>query len=178
MTIALLSTLTFADDVTIVARVHSPEEMKDTLHYPVVLDGEGLPEILRKLGPDEDVLLKGQIEYHPVKYEGRTEMNPTFHVEKIIPVSLKKIGKVDFVPVEQKVTFRSPAPYAPGTIGVTGKVATAITLTASILLMKELAGNQETQKLNDQLNTGLIFSAGALATGAFLWEQMKKPELK
>jgi hypothetical protein len=59
-------------------------------------------------------------------------MNPTFHVVKVIPVSL--------------------------------------------LMLKELAGNQETQPKTDTLNNGLIFGAGVLATGLFLWEQIHSPK--
>lgn len=165
-----------ADDVTVVARIHSLKEAQDTLHYPVILENEGLSSVLKKLDPQDDVLLKGRIEYHPVTVEGKTRMNPTFHVEHIVPVSLAKIGKVELVPVEQKITFATKPPFEPKTLGVSGKVATAITLTASILMLKELTGNQTTQPVQNDLNTGLIFSAGALATGAYLWEQFKTPK--
>lgn len=167
-----------ADDVTIVARIHSLKEAQDTLHYPVVLENDSLSSVLQKLDPSDEVIMKGRIEYHPVTQEGRKEMNPTFHVEKIVPLSLQKIGRIELVPVERKITFTTPVPYSPKTLPVSGKVATAITLTASVLLVKELSGNQTTQPVQDNINTGLIFSAGALATGVYLWEQLKGPELK
>ena len=165
-----------AEDVTVVARIHSVKDAEKAFRLPVILENEGLTAVLTKLDPEDEVILKGRVEYHPVTHEGRTEMNPTFHVEKLIPVSLAKIGKMEFVPVETKMRVSQSPAYAPKTIGVSGKVAQAMTLTASLLMLKELSGNQKSQPQTDQLNTGLIFSAGVLATGVYLWEQLKNPK--
>ena len=164
------------EDVTIVAHIHSLSEARQALDYPVVFEGKDLEKALKTMAPEDDVILRGRIEYHPVKTESRTELNPTFHVTELHPVSLKKIGKIQLVPVEQKINFKGTSSDFSRGFPVAGKVATAITLTASILLLKELSGNQESQPKTDTLNTGLIFSAGALATGIYLWETLKGPK--
>ncbi|MFL5784577.1 MAG: hypothetical protein ACJ76H_08220 [Bacteriovoracaceae bacterium] len=161
-----------AEDVTIVARVHDLKDGSPTLHHAIALENEGLAIILSGLAPDDEVLLKGHVEYHPVKIENRTLMNPTFHVEKAVPISLKKLGLGEIVTMERPVTFIVKPQEGPRGLPMSGEVANSLTLTTTFLMLKDLAGNQATQPKTDTLNSGLIFGAGVLATGLFLWEQI------
>jgi hypothetical protein len=166
-----------ANEVTIVARVHSLSEKASGLHHAIALENEGLASILSGLSPEDEVLIKGHLEYHPVKIENRTEMNPTFHVVKVIPVSLKKLGLTEVVSMESPVTFHVKPMQEQG-LRVNGEVANSLTLTTTLLLLKDLAGNQVTQPKTDTLNSGLLFGAGVLATGLFIWEQIHSTKKK
>lgn len=159
------------EDVTLLARIHSLKDVEKISGYAAVLEEEGLNKILQGLEKDDEVLLKGSIRYHPVTMDNKTEMRPTFHINKIVPVSLKRLGKLDLEIAEPKLVFSLDEPRAPKTIPVSGKVATAMTLTASILLLQNLTSGQSDgprQKLESQV----LFGAGALATGSFIWDQI------
>lgn len=166
------------EEVTLLARIHSVKDVEALSGYAVKLEQEGLSEILTKLEPEDEVILKGSIRYNPVTVDNKTEMRPKFYIEKIIPVSLKRLGKDDFKIADPKILFSLKEKEGPKTFPVSGKVATAITLTASVLLMQSLSHGAGGSNPQEQLQSQLLFGAGALATGLYIWEQIQKGSLK
>lgn len=166
------------EDVHVIVKVHSISEIKKATGYPFVLENPKHKEdIIKKLSPGDELLLKGRIENHPVVKDNKTELNPTFHITEIHPISLSKLGKIDqFVPAEKNTIFRNDV-YNGSTksIPVTGEVASALTMTASILMLKDLTeANSGGPKQRDQLSSGVLFSAGVMATGLLIWKQLQK----
>lgn len=166
------------EEVTLLARIHSVKDVEALSGYAAKLEQEGLSKILTKLEPEDEVILKGSIKYNPVTMDSKTEMRPTFYIEKIIPVSLKRLGKSDFKIADPKLHFSLKEVEGPTTFPVSGKVASAITLTASVLLMQSLTHGAGGSNPQEQLQSQLFFGAGALATGLYIWEQIQKGSLK
>lgn len=166
------------EEVTVLARIHSVKDVEALSGYAVKLEEEGLSKILTELRPEDEVILKGSIKYNPVTMDSKTEMRPTFYIEKIIPVSLKRIGESEFKVADPKLNFALKESAEPKTLPVSGKVATAITLTASVLLMQNLTHGAGDSNPQEQLQSQIFFGAGALATGLYIWEQIQKGSLK
>ena len=165
------------EDVSLLARIHSIKDVEALSGYAVKLEQEGLAKVLSDLEPNDEVLLKGSVRYHPVTLDSKTEMRPTFHINKIIPVSLKRLGKSEFKIAEPKLVFSLAEPRGPKGIAVNEKVATAITLTATVLLMQNLTSTSSGGP-REEIQSRILFGAGALATGTFIWEQIQKGALK
>ncbi len=166
------------ENVTLLARIHSIQDAVALSGYAVKLDQESLSHVLAHLEPEDEVLLKGSIRYLPVTQDNKTDMRPTFYISKIIPVSLKRLGESNFSVAEPKLVFSLPEAQAPKGISVTGKVAMAITLTATILLMQNLSTAGTPPGMREKLQSQVFFGAGALATGSFIWDQLQKGTLK
>ncbi len=163
------------DDVTVLARIHSVKDAEALTGYAISLEEENLTKVLSGLGPDDEVLLKGNIRYNPVTKDNKTEMHPTFYVNKIVPVSLKKLGEGKFQVTDPKIVFAiNKSPSKPLEIPISGKVAGAMTLTASVLMMQNLALSGSQRTIKDQLEMNIFFTTGVLATGLFIWEQLQK----
>jgi hypothetical protein len=146
---------------------------------PSVLQRQHLKEIISQFNPNEEAIIKGHITYLSTSLDGQASLRPFFIIESIKPISLQKLGKVEFTDSSQ---FQSPIMlqnmiYAPMALPITTEVASAITLTTSMLLMQSLATSSRPQ-VTDQLNTGLILFAGALATGVFIFEQITGTQTK
>ena len=77
---------------------------------------------------------------------------------------------------EKVVVFKGEAPFEPKSLPVTGPVASAITMTMGLLMLQELSVSENEPKARKDFNAGLIFSAGALATGVFIYEQIRGKE--
>jgi hypothetical protein len=106
--------------------------------------------------------------------EGQKNLKPVFLIESIHPISLQRLGQIDLKEIDQEIHIK-PIEYDPkkGSIPVTSNVASAITITAGVLLLQNLTPPDQGFTQNKDLNTGLIFSAGALATGLFIYDQIK-----
>jgi hypothetical protein len=161
-------------EAKILLRVHSVKEAEAATGYPIHLEEEGLIDVLKKLRPDDEVLLKGEILYHPVMKDNRTEMNPTFHVHEIKPVSLSRLGLKDPVVVESKQEFTPQERLGKNNISIPDGVSESLVLTGSILLIQSSAQAMDSSSPTQNLNQKVLFSAAALATGYMLWQQITK----
>lgn len=161
-----------AEEVQVLARIHSIRQIETATGYPARLEKQQLQHVLSSLATDDEVLLKGFIQYHPVTMDNRTQMNPTFHIQEIKPVSLRRLGKVDLTIKDPPLIFSTSQTYQGGKgLQVNSEVAGSLTITASVLLLKELTTTQQ-QPIGHELNSGIIFTTSALATGLFIWEQL------
>jgi hypothetical protein len=138
-----------------------------------------LKEELTKLKSGDEALIEGYISYEVDSRDNKKNLKPIFIIESIKPISLEKLGKFDTKIHEKEIHIQEVAePSRQGGIPVTGEVATAITLTASLLLLENLASEKQTPAYQQNMTPGLLFSAGALATGLFIYEQMKGKKTK
>jgi hypothetical protein len=144
---------------------------------PSLLHDQKLEEVISRMEPDSEALVKGHITYHATTLEGQAKLEPIFIIESINPISLKLIGKIK-APDDNELAsalFRSPdKSYAPFAIPVTTEVASAITMTSAVLLMQSLAANPNQPETKQQMNTGLFLFAGVLATSVFIYDQIKR----
>ena len=129
---------------------------------------EGLPH-------GTEALMEGHITYRPVTGDNaRTSFRPFFIIEKINPVTLADLGAGRSIPdinnpihlPQNDFIFHRPG------IPVTTEVASALTLTTSMLLMQELTTDQTDPKGRSDVRKALFISAGAMATVLFLYEQI------
>ncbi len=165
------------EDVHVLARIHSIKETSTFDGHAIELENAGLTEVLKKLGPDDEVLLKGYVSYRPEKKDTRMEMNPVFHIQSIHPVSLKELGISNEKITEPSRVFTTKNIAAPATIKVTPEVATAMTMTASLLMLQNLTASPSTPVQN-QIQQATFLSAGVLATGYFIWKQLNDSKKK
>ncbi len=144
-----------------------PAGVKTTLANPE------LQKIINDFEPGDEALITGHLQYHVKGVEAETTP-AIFVIDSIKPVSLKRLGIRENTFIEdQKSILISPAPTpTPKTIAVTKEVAAAITMTASLLMLQDLTAKPSEPSVKSDINTGLIFSAGALATGLFIYEQI------
>lgn len=163
------------DNVQVLVRIHSIKDAQAATGYAIELDNQSLGDVLKSLKPNDEVILSGSIKYHPVTRDNHTELNPTFIIKSIRPISLERIGKIETRIDEPPMLFAT-LDFVPKSISISENVASAMTMTASVLLLKDLAAAHQSQSnsMQNKVNTGVLFSAGALATGLFVWEQLQK----
>lgn len=140
-----------------------------------VLGSKKLKQDIEKLLPGDEALLKGYITYRSASVDGHRKLTPLFIIESISPVSLSRLGKSKKLDLNDIAALKIPSPkgYSPLTIPVTTELASAITLTTSMLLMQNLTASASQPNTKQQINTGLFLFSGALATGYFIYEQLK-----
>lgn len=148
----------------------SPNKSQD---IPFRLEDHDLEKTLKGLSLNEEALLVGHISQEKIRHQDKLVFRPIFVIKEIHPISLKELGKMkDFNIEPAPIELKSIASYAPRGLEVSNKTIGAITITASILLLKSLASSKSISTLNDKTENALIFSAGALATGAQIFEDL------
>lgn len=174
------------DEITVIGRL---EGHGDSLKVIRTVEGDALQGMFEKkqiekdlssLQKGEEVLLKGYVTYPHYPLEGVRLPRPIFVIQSVQPISLERLGKMDDLNISEPLTLpvRRPS-YAPMAIPVSAEVASSLTLTSSILLLQSLTAGPNDPQLRQQLNSGIIIFAGALATGLFIYEQISaKPKSK
>jgi len=168
------------EEIRVLARIESSGETFKVLNknenekIPFSLSEKKLASTLKNLKKSEDVIISGHITQIKIKDGDNVQFVPIFQISDIKPISLEKLGKIDEVKMEPKlVHFTFTPSYSPQALSVSGKTIGAITLTASILLLKSLTSSKTQSDAEKQSDNLLIFSAGALATGAQIFEDLK-----
>lgn len=137
------------------------------------LEKKELEKSLAELEPGDDALIEGYISYESIMIEGSKSIRPKFTVTSIHPISLKRLGKVDMKEVERFMPQDlSPLSFEPKAIPLSSKAINAMLLTASVLTVQSLTTSDSTPQGAQNINTALFFSAGAIATGVFIYEQI------
>jgi hypothetical protein len=167
-------------EVRLFARIKEINKGSPSLQYegqetvPSVIQDKKLQDQLTKLKAGDEALIIGKIISSPKTVEGRTIFHQVFIIESIHPVSLEKLGKVELKEQDQPKKFSSfPTDYTPKSIPLSTDAASAITFTASVLLLNSLTNSGHDTTPKADLNKGVLFTAGALATGLFIYEQLK-----
>lgn len=146
---------------------------KETI--PSLVQKKELEKIINSLIPGDEALVTGHIIYHAHSLEGQTSYRPIFIIEDIKPISLRLLGKMDLATTfESSYATLKPQDnfYPPIGIPVSTEVASAITMTSTLLLMHSLGSSSAQPQATQQMNAGLFLFAGALATGIFIYEQI------
>lgn len=169
------------ENIKIFARIKSVNNevklIRDEKVAPVTssLKNKSLEKDIASLEAGDEALIEGHIIYESSTVEGKQSFRPIFVIESIRPVSLKRLGKVEIKEHDQLLQFQ-PLPSSfqkKGVIPTTAEVTGAMTLTATLLMLQQQTAGDDTGDLRKDINAGLIFSAGALATGLFIYDQIK-----
>lgn len=141
---------------------------------PGAFANKELADELKKLEEGDEVLMEGHINYRPTFSMERTSFKPYFMIESVRPVSLKRLGQIDFKLPESSLQFnQTPGEFRPLTLPVSTEVASALTMTTTLLLMDSLTSGPGDPSGRQDLRRGLIISAGTMATILFIYEQIK-----
>lgn len=141
---------------------------------PAAFENKNIKESLAQLEEGDEALIEGHINYRPQVSPESTSFRPYFVIEAIHPVSLKRLGKIDLTVPESSFIFAPEhQDFRPVTLPISTEVASALTMTSTLLLMDSLSSYDAGQSTDRDLRRGLIISAGTMATVLFIYEQMK-----
>jgi hypothetical protein len=95
-------------------------------------------------------------------------------IQDIHPVSLKELGVGQESMIADQLPIRSlKSEYIPPSIPITTEVASAMTLTTSLLLMNELTSANTSYSLDKDLRTTLFLTTGLMATIVLIYDQIQ-----
>lgn len=174
-----------AEPVTFIGRIeHKGTDLKITRSFegdsiPGMLESKDLLESVARLGTGDEVVIKGFLTFRTHSLEGQTQTRPLFVVNSIKPISLSEIGKIESTPLtENYALLLREKDFSPVGIPVSTEIASAITLTTSLLLLQSLTSRPTDVATTTQLNSGLLIFAGAMATGVFIFDQIMNSQHK
>jgi hypothetical protein len=168
------------DDVRVLARLKTSGtglslDRGDGTMVPSQLGSPDLKATLEKLKPSDDALIIGHVSNEISTIEGKKSARPIFVITGIHPVSLKELGIKNLKVDEKIVHFAAPTPKPQSpTFKTSNEVVGAIMLTASILMIMTLKNSSTTPKMQQDANGLLLFSAGAMASGSFVYDELMK----
>jgi hypothetical protein len=151
----------------------------------ILQDGNGKPipavgvnkevkNIMAQLENGTEAVVEGEIQYHHLKTEGSHQLDPYFVIYSIHPVSLKELGIHQPYEVESHLDLLDKkTDYIPPSLPVTTEVASALTLTTSLLLMNELTSEKSSNSLDKDLRTTLFLSTGLIATIILIYDKFE-----
>jgi hypothetical protein len=141
---------------------------------PAVVYSEEVSKKLSKLDDGSEAVIDGFIRYTYHKTEGTHHSQPFIMIQDIHPVSLKQLGIGPEPMVADQLPIRSTrSEYIPPSIPITTEVASAMTLTTSLLLMNELTSSNSSYSLDKDLRTTLFLSTGLMATIILIYDQIQ-----
>lgn len=146
---------------------------EDGKHIPSVAGTEEVRKLLAQLQPGEEAFVTGQV-VHDLQGKIETQNFQSYFVIKDLrPISLTKLA-LPYEKVEAPlVSLYQPNSYGTLSFPVSTEVASAITLTSSMLLMDNLANAGTDPSGRKDMKQGLLFTAGTMATLIFLYDQFK-----
>lgn len=171
----------FSDDQTIRALIRIEKKINhinlatipQVTSLTTVFSNEEVKEKMSHLEVGSDAIVEGKIMYHFSRIEGSHFSHPYFVINKVIPISLKSLGDFEIPKIENSQSILpKKIDYIPPSIPITTEVASAITLTTSVLLMNELTSSQSSG-LNKDLTATLFLTTGIFATILFIYEQIE-----
>ena len=123
----------------------------------------------------EEAIFRGYVKQEIIHQDGKTEFRPVLVIQSITPISLKLIGQAATGQEEISIAIKESKPeaFAYNPFPVTTEIASAITLTSTVLLMQSLTVNPAEPQMKQQLNSGLVVFAGTLATLMFIFDQLQ-----
>lgn len=141
---------------------------------PGAFQNKELEKQMTSLEPGEEALIEGHINYRTQISPEKTSYKPYFVIEAVHPVSLKRLGAIDYTAPESSFQFAPlQTDFRPATLPISTEVASALTMTTTLLLMESLSASGSEPSGQRDLQRGLIISAGSMATILFIYEQMK-----
>lgn len=151
-----------------------PRNQSDAMAVPSLVKDQKLINSISSLESADEAFVKGHVIFQKFDSDGNGQMKPVFVIESVKPISLKRIGDIgdmqDF-PRKQDYLILKADSFAPWSIPVSTEIASAITMTSAMLLMQSLTASPLQPEGIQQIQRGLILSAGALMTGALIIEK-------
>jgi hypothetical protein len=146
---------------------------EDGLRIPIIPATKEMKAQLQSFSASQDLLMEGHITY--VKDQEPNKLRPVFVIEKMRSLSLSDLSPGSISPEKIVTPKRVPTQelILHPTLKVTPEVASAITLTTSLLLMEELTSGPVDPTGRRELNRALFLSAGTMATLYFIYQQLK-----
>lgn len=135
---------------------------------PFKANDEDIKSKLKTITDQREALVFGRIDYERSQDGG---LKPVFIIERMTFVSLRELGSIQGSIPEPTFSPDKQLAFVPYSFPVTTELASALTLTSSLLLMNSLTAGDDKDVRND-IRTGLFISAGTLATLLFLYEQL------
>ncbi|MFP5384753.1 MAG: hypothetical protein ACLGHN_01650 [Bacteriovoracia bacterium] len=178
-----LSPLLLAEEIQRIRTLVRLEKAGNSTHAYMIENSRNLPTFFKdamvrkafnNLEEGSEAFIEGYVNYKVSSNDSIKSMEPVFYVESVYPVSLNKLGAVNFSATEAPgAGMMSEKVFEPVSIPVTTEVASAITLTSTLLLMESLSnGGMEPAGQRD-LKKALIISSGLMATMLFIYEQIE-----
>ncbi len=141
---------------------------------PVIFGSKDVRQKFVGLPMEASGIIEGRIHYESVAGgEGERYMKPFFIVESISPIALKDLQLAAEATPESNLTFSSATSGVPYALPITTEVASAITLTTSVLLLESLASGPNDPTGRRDLRQAMFLSTGILATLILLHDQFK-----
>lgn len=141
---------------------------------PTSFKDESTRQAFHGLDEDSEAFIEGYVDYKVKAADSLKSLEPIFIVESVYPVSLNKLGAVNFTPSQQfEQGFSIEKSFEPTFIPVTTEVASAITMTTTLLLMESLSNGGLEPEGERSLRKALIISSGLMATMLFIYEQIE-----
>jgi hypothetical protein len=141
---------------------------------PAIGYTEEVSKKISKLEDGSEAVIEGFIRYTYLKTEGTHHSQPFIMIQDIHPVSLKELGVGPESMIADQLPIRSiKSEYIPHSIPITTEVASAMTLTTSLLLMNELTSSNTSYSLDKDLRTTLFLSTGLMATIVLIYDQIQ-----
>lgn len=174
LSVFLLSSYLYANELTAVISLEKTSNglvMKGKevdRGIPFKANDDEISQKLKEISDRREAIVSGRVDYEKSTDGGLT---PVFVIERLTFVSLKELGNIpDTIPEPIFVSGNQLA-FVPYTFPVTTEVASAMTLTSSLLLMNSLTAG-DNRDVRDDIRNGLFISAGTMATLFFLYEQI------
>jgi len=147
---------------------------QDEAPIPSIEYNQNVKNQLEALKNGDEVIVVGHIRYQPSNSLEEASLKPFFIIESVHPISLKTLGMIETNINEQPLKLEPPKPFSPLTIPVSTEVASAITMTSSLLLVESLGSSSGSNPQGRRdMNRSLIISAGTVATILFIYDQIK-----
>jgi hypothetical protein len=141
---------------------------------PVVFGSREVRQKFANLPKEASGMIEGRIHYESLAgSEGQRTMKPFFIVESITPIDLRDLQIATELAPESKLTFHNATSGAPYALPITTDVASAITLTSSVLLLESLASGPNEPTGRREIRKAMLLSTGILATLILLHDQIK-----
>lgn len=135
---------------------------------PFKAENDSISEKLKEIEGSREAIVSGRIDYVQSPDGG---LSPVFVIERLTFVSLKELGNISHTMPEPMFVSGNQLAFVPYSLPVTTEVASALTLTSSLLLMNSLTAG-DNRDVRDDIRNGLFISAGTMATLYFLYEQL------
>ena len=147
---------------------------------PSVFKTDSVRKTFETMNAGDEAVVQGYINYEVYKGDNIQDLRPVFVIEEMHLISLSRLSVAGENPdIQSSLVF--PAPdngFSPATIPVTTEVASAMTLTTSMLLMESLSAGSGDPDGRRDMRKALFIGAGTMATILFLYEQLNGKAVK
>jgi hypothetical protein len=157
-----------------------PYLLKEDTSIPALPINDEVKQQIAKLKAGDEVVVEGHISQQILSRGDSQTLKSYLIIESIQAVSLGELGKTGMPQLPQDNRIHSiTTPYSPPQIPVTTEVASALTMTAGMLLLEDLSSDPAADpERRRQLRQAVLLSSGLMASIIFIYEQIKGEKTK